>query len=620
MKLLAASLLGLAVLSGIDTSAAYSTANRGAPLFYPRTCHEETVVISDAPPVVRPGDLVPVRKIHKPARLEVVPHTVDDAAYAEPVPERAGTAPPSAPIVVTHLQRESRNHWGCLGIQRGRAGILRVLESSPGTRFYGHPDPAGFIGDNILAAVAFDLHEAIPALRKLLERPPVDHEIDRTSLRAQAAHGLAMLGDRDSIPKLEAFTTELENEKLSSVWRSTFLSLVEIDPDTASHYVISLLERMTGSHPPDRVRLDEVTIALPHILARDAAKALPLLQKLSAKDQLPNSYPNHSMCQVLGARVRLGDEPMAKVVRPAIEGNLDNNLATVCYSQFIEALAPGKSVKELPLLTYRGRYEELAELALSVHLKSDKTDRATLLKGLRKMIPSATQHFGNRNGQFGISSQYGYFLSALALAGDEKSIGELNTLIESPTESTDAPWVAARYAVLGDLPGAVLRAKKRLEIGERVGLDHGQLDTAGVGVAVNEGVRLVRALAAKNEPVFSLALYVRDHHVREEAMMTLSRKKPAAACEILGEGARASDEFVESTFWAMSVLGVECRTKMEALAGDRSVSEHVSGMALEHLAMTRAPTTATLASKWRSAGPRGTGHLDFVRIIMSSPE
>ena len=64
---------------------------------------------------------------------------------------------------------------------------------------------------------------------------------------------------------------------------------------------------------------------------------------------------------------------------------------------------------------------------------------------------------------------------------------------------------------------------------------------------------------------------------------------------------------VDAAFWGLSVLGTACRSPMETLASNAQVPDYVPRLAIEHLAMTRAPIDR-YPRHWRAT------------IIASSPE
>jgi hypothetical protein len=623
-------LLGAGVLAASPSAQAYSTANLGTSVIAPRLCHDERERATPpspaptAPPLL--PSLVPLRRIAPPAPLFIVPHTVDDAAWAEPIPERIappGTERPAPGLPGGPVLHESSNTWGCLGLARGQAGILRVLAAPPGARFYGHPSAADWLGDNILAAAAFNLKGGIPALRGLLERTPLPKtDIQQLSLRAQAAHALAVLDDRAWLPRLMAFTEELESAALVSVWENTFLSLELLDPEAASRYATALVERLSRTDAPP---LDKFAVVLDRLLPRDAERALPALRAISAASSSPRSYPGHAMCAVLATRIRLGDAALAKELRPAMVGTLDTNLATVCYAALVAAMAPGRDIAELPVLAHRARYHELAQLALRLRGRKDAAaprERTLLLRTLRAQWAAAAPAFANRRGSLGVDRQYGELLSALALAGDGPGTSELLSLVTSADEPDNAPWIAARYAVLGDLPGAREAATRRLELGMRRYPERGNVDDRTVGVVVTEPVLLVRALAAKGDPAWSLGLLQRDWSAREEAILTVSRRAAPETCELVTNAARqATGEAVDAAFWALSVLGDACRPSMDRLAHDPRAPDVVRGMALEHLAMIRADSAAGLLHVGQAQASSGLRlHLERTSRILGSPE
>ena len=105
----------------------------------------------------------------------------------------------------------------------------------------------------------------------------------------------------------------------------------------------------------------------------------------------------------------------------------------------------------------------------------------------------------------------------------------------------------------------------------------------------------------------------------------MSRSKPQGACELVANAARLASEpeVVDSAFWALTALGTQCQAAMARLARDRAQRGHVRGMAIEHLAMIRAPEAESLAASWETEGPRSSteqASLHRARIVLASPE
>lgn len=612
------SLVALACLSiagicdGPPSARAYTTASLTTGLSPPRylTCKDEPPQRPRAttPASAPPNDLALVPRVRSPGKLVIVAHLVDDAALAEPIPDRAPTAQAARPAPA--LSRESVNGIHCLGLVRGQASMMRVLSAPPGTHFYGHPEPRSFLADQMIAASAFDAKAAIAPLRITFARPLPNalakyQDFERVSMKGHAAMALAELGDVASAPAIREMLVALETLRLGSTWRDTLQALVTLDRATAAAYAVELVERMADGKTAAHPSAHDLGVVLDAIDAKDAARAIPALTRLGST--------GHDGCLAVGARLRLGDEALAKTVRPDLAGTLSTNLGATCYSQIVLALAPGRAMSELPILLLRARWEAIAELALVVRGR----DRTTLATRIRATLARPHQGFRDHDDT--------YRLGALATLGDEAALRDLYALVDAPQDDTDRPWVAAVYALHGGLPEARAHAQRLLQTGARRAVSNGEVDALTSGVAGSWPVKLVRELARQQSPLAALGLLQRDRHAREAAMFVVSRQKPQGACDLVTDAAHlaAEREVVDSAFWALTALGTQCQVAMGRLARDRAQPGHVRGMALEHLAMIRAPETESLAAAWAAEGPRSSAEqasMHRTRIVLASPE
>jgi hypothetical protein len=606
-------------LGGRPDAKAYTSASLTTAIARPRyvVCKEEP-----APPPPSPSrraapddDLMPVPRVPAPGKLTVIAHLVDDAALAEPVPLRLASASPREPAQV--LMRASVNGVHCLGLVRGRAAMLRVLAAPPGTHFYGHPYPRYFIADNLIAASAFDAKEAVAPVRAIFDRPlpkqlKAYDDLERLSMKGHAAMALAELGDVASAPRISELLVHMETLRLGSTWRDTFQALRQLDRPTAAAYALDLVERMSDGKAP-RLSGHDLEVLLDVLAEKDAARALPALTRLGAS--------GHDGCLAVGARLRLGDEALAKTVRPDLAGSIATNLGATCWTQIIGALAPGRSMSELPVLLFRARWEAVANLAVVLRDRgpAGAKDRATFVAKVKATLARPPQ--GLRDHDLALR------LGALATLGDEPSLRALYAIVDAPNDDGDRPWVAATLAVRARLPEADLHARQLLETGIHRHVSNGEIDALTSGVAATWPVKLVRELARQKSPLAALGLLQRDSHAREEAMFAVSRGKPEGACELVTSAARLvptnEHEAVDSAFWALTALGATCEPSMDRLARDRTQPGAVRGAAVEHLAMIRAPSAATLAAAWEAEGTRSGAErasLHRARIILSSPE
>jgi hypothetical protein len=618
---LAASVVLACAFAGKPEARAYTSASLTTAIPHPRyvVCKEEPAQPPPAPSrrAAPEDDLTPVPHVRAPGKLTVIPHLVDDAALAEPIPLRLASASPREQAPPQVLMRESVNGVHCLGLVRGRAAMLRVLSAPPGTHFYGHPHPRYFIADNLIAASAFDAKEAIAPIRAVFERPlprelKAYDDFERLSMKGHAAMALAELGDVASAPKLRELLVHLETLHVGSTWRDTLQALRQLDRPTAAAYALDRVERMSDGNAP-RLSGHDLEVLLELIDTKDAARAVPALTRLGAG--------GHDGCLAVGARLRLGDEALAKTVRPDLAGSIATNLGATCWTQIIGALAPGRSMSELPVLLFRARWESVAELALVVRDRgpAGAKDRATFVAKVKTTVAKPPQ--GLRDHDLALR------LGALATLGDEPSLRALYAIVDAPSDDGDRPWVAATLAVRARLPEADPHAQRLLETGIQRHLSNGAIDALTSGVAATWPVKLVRELARQKSPLAALGLLQRDPHAREEAMFAVSRGKPEGACELVASAARLvpthEHEAIDSAFWALTALGTACQSPMERLARDRAQPGVVRGAALEHLAMIRAPSAAALAAAWEAEGPRSGAErasLHRARIIIASPE
>ncbi|MBS2013964.1 MAG: hypothetical protein JST00_13830 [Deltaproteobacteria bacterium] len=631
-----AALFGVGVVAGafddagvVRTAGAYTTASLTTSIWHPRylTCKDEPPLRAppepSTPRVAAPGEeLVPVPRMRAPGRLTVVPHLVDDAALAEPIPDRApvaprGVEPPPAPVAPPPVLRASVNGIHCLGLVRGRAAMMRVLGAPPGTHFYGHPYPRYFIADNMIAASAFDAKDAIAPIRVVFERPLPsairEHDdMERLAMKGHAAMALSELGDVASAPRIRQVLLSMEVLRVGSTWRDTFQALHRLDRATSAAYALDLVERIAdGKVEKGRHSSHELGVVLDALDPKDATRALSALKRIEAT--------GHDGCLVTGARLRLGDAPLAKTVRPDLEGSIRTNLVATCYSQIVAEVAPGRSISELPILLLRARWQAMADLAIALRDQGPAAakDRATLVAAIRKKAAAAPVGLRDHDAS--------YRAGALATLGDEGALRDIYAIVDDPSDDTDRPWVAATYAVRARLPDAHAHAQRLLELGIRRAVGHRETDALTSGVAVTWGVQLIRALARQGSPLVALGLLQTDHHAREEGMFAVARGKPQGACDVVAKAAHLTTDgqVTDGAFWALTALGAQCQPQMEGLARDRSQPGHVRGMAIEALAMMRAPSTQGLADAWANEGARSgveRASLQRTRIILSSPE
>lgn len=544
-------------------------------------------------------ELIPVPRRRAPATLVIAPLLVIDVAVEQPIPSRRASparplpleAPPEEVVTI-----EGENDYHCIGLPRGKARILRVVGAGPGARFGGGRDPHGYRWDNLLAAGMFDLREAIPALRRELDRPipaALDHHAvhERLDEKRSAIFSLADMGDVVSTERILSFLRELETKQVSGFWAEALEPLARLDPEAAQRYATEVVQR--ASQHGDRADFLVRTV-LP-FFTRPSPDARAALQKLDAgTDGNPSRW--HHSCSILAARLRVGDEALAQALRPDLAGDLTTNRATVCYDEVIGPAFPGEAPDEVDTLLKRRRYDEVLRLierarALEGEGKLDRAmvvARQKLLEWLQKHRQDsdvASARITN-----GIPETNAKHLAAMAALGDAGALRDLYRVIDDPDNVGTGPWIAAALALRFGFDGAADHAANRLRLALEQRTERWSRDAwprRGQLVITEHGV-LVEALAKRKDPRFSLGLLDRDAYARSVATNVLAREKTERACEIVGGAAKhAEGAAVQQAFWAMSVLGEACRDTMWRLLGDRAQPRDVRGMALEALAMMR---------------------------------
>lgn len=628
-RLAIATAAAIGALALAPAASAYSSATHAGPVYRDRwlVCHDE--VDAPLPPPPRPQPKVdplsasPVPRVPRPAPLLVVPHQPDDVSFAEPLPARHAHPRPEDPPPPVVVMRESQNTYLCTGYLRGKAGIVRVVDAPPGAHFYGHTHGDSWVEDNMDAAVFFNVTEAIPGLRKSFDRPVPAHpsnyrEYARVTRKAVAANALAELGDKEYSPHIARFLLELEASTQTGLWDATFAVLARNDPAEAERYAVEVLERYAaGKKTPPPHSLYRV---LGSITARSKARIMPTLARLS-----PSDDPGHDECKVVATRLRLGDEAVAKKLRPSMEGTLSTQFAVACYSQTVAAMYPGKDISELPALVLRRRYEAILEL---VHaLRSDPSpkaaaSRAKLKAELDKLSTLPELTAGPTSRLFDPKSRVRW-LAARAGLGDAAALHDLYVDVDS-ADAEDAPWVGAWAALYLDLPQALEHAKKRLERGivttphlAETTLDRG-------GISASWPARVVEILAERQSPLFALGLLQRDTFAWESAFYILSRRRDAPVCDLVASHLKdATEPSMDHALWALTTTGDRCRFAIERVARDRTQPGHLRGMALEYLAMVRHEPTLSIGAAWAKEGERELTEkaaLQRVGIIARNPE
>ena len=623
----AASVTALATLTVAPPASAQSS-----PVFFPAryvVCHDEKAApapaASPSTEAVPALALVPVARKRAPAPLDIAPLEIADVALVEPLPVRAPlpTALPTAPVEKIVLL-EGENDFHCTGFTRGRAGILRVVSAPRNARFAHHGDGVSWRLVNYRAAGAIGMTDAIPHLRREVDRPvpsgPADNAtFDLLDAKLHAMRALGDLADKESAPRFVTFLRSREDESYSTIWEDALEPLARLDPTAAQAYAVALIRRIAEGKraPTDPKAADGATLVrevLPLLTTRSAAD-LAVLQRLASDPT--GSYPGWwDACNVLAARVRLGDDALRKELRAELATDLRTNRAAVCYSELMPVAFPGDDPDEVDTLLFRQRYEALLTFLdrARVLAKEGKLDtrwrdaQKKILTWLRKRSSDPDIAAGPSDRRYN-PIRRAQHLAALSVLGDASARTDLDRLVDDPTDDGVAPWIAAEQALRFDLAGAADHAAKRL----RWAVDHftrrfdTDLDPMRGPLTVNDHVRVIDALAARGDPRFTLGLLDRERWGREAAATHLARKLPESACDLVAaEAQRAAPtsiggDSIDDVFWSLSLLGDTCRPAMWKLLQDTTEPPRVRGMALELLAMLRDPRISGMLEK---TGPR----------------
>lgn len=591
----------------------------------------------DDSPVLSPtrasaaNELEELPKRRPPPKLEVAPLFVADVATPSPIPSGhkeveliALTPPPTL---------ESRNDYRCIGLVRGAPGILRVVGAAPGARFLRHPYPSSWVESNVDAAGAFALRENIPALEKMFNRPVPSHveayvKLERLRLKVAAASALADMGYAQVTPEVLAFVRERETTDFPAFWEDSLEALARLDPAVAHDYAVEALARIGATPEHDTREANHVRELLPLLRERDSAALAALVKVHAEVDPKLTGSGGYESCLIFAARIRVGDDTLRDELRQELS-DLRTNRSSVCYSETVAAAFPGEDPVEVDTLLFRHRYVELLRLVKAMERaeRAGKADarfepaRNKIMAWLIKRGGDPDVKKDETDRRYN-SVERARHLALGAFLGDEAALGSLYAMIDDPEEDGVAPWIAAAIALDLDLPKAADHAVKRLLIARTQHTERFSTElwpTRGK-VTVTEHVEVIDRLVARKDARFALGLLDRNVFAREATVHWVSLLRPKEACSIVATNAAAAEEkSIQDAFWALSVLGAECRSAFEKVWKERP-SPAARGMALEALAMLRVQSIAS------DVEPTGQKKDDIrparerARIIFLSPE
>ncbi|HWB78197.1 MAG TPA: hypothetical protein VG755_24700, partial [Nannocystaceae bacterium] len=237
-------------------------------------------------------------------------------------------------------------------------------------------DPAR---DAAVLAAYFDLKETIPALRRMLVTPMPEGAkgthawLEVHALRAEAAYALAQLGDVQSADEIVKHVRDFETHGHGTLWADTLAALTQLSPPHASAYARDFLARieladLRMSMPGGSSQL----AALAPIIATQDREALPVLRRLTAgedtgstsKPRIPLSSA-HGWCQLMAARLAIGEQPLVDDVREQFAGSYSGTMVATCDGAFLKTF--GRDAKDVDiLLRHLGRDDNGFDAGISL--------------------------------------------------------------------------------------------------------------------------------------------------------------------------------------------------------------------------------------------------------------
>ncbi len=547
-------------------------------------------------PKAKPRDVrVRVPKKRRPRVLDGTDLVTIDVSTAQAMPTRRTNASrsPATPMVMI----ESRNDYRCFGWTRGKAGVLRVIGAPRGAKFYGHTNTEWYRQDTIIHAGTFNVREAIPKLRRILERPLPTVERWRQSAlvntRRDAAIALADLGHTASAKLVLRHVELLEKIDDYNYYQEAVDALKRLDPRLAEQHALDVLIREEAK--PTR-RRDMLNRTLLPLISTKSVRARTVLETMWNR-----LSPAGVGCHVAAKRIEQGVTAVLDELRPHLEKDLRSQFSANCYSQVVHAAAPGRDPDELPILLFRQRWTELIQLLTTMHHHDARGRADPRYPIARQKILSWLRQRTNQRLYRATKNTIRFsdvmYMVALAHLGDDAANGALLAFIGDGKTRGSEPWIAAKHALALDIDGV----SKALDGLLMSGVRHGSYPQAkkikrGRHMLTPQG-EVFEALARKDDPRLALGLLQDSGWVRGIAAHAFARHRHASACDLVGNAAKeAVDDAVQFSFWALTRMGDACRPKMKALAMDTSQPPVVRGMAAEHLAMMRDKTALRLSN------------------------
>ncbi len=496
-------------------------------------------------------------------------------------------------LICTDATAATRVH--CVGPVKAHDTLhaaLHVGDLAPGRN---HDDETNGVADATIAASYFNVRDVVPELRELLKirlepRDRGEHSLfDKQGVRAEAASGLAHLGDTASAAAIAELVGEFEHDGYGSLWDDTLAALALIDPARASRYALDFLGRTTDfkmSMPGGSDKL----IALDYLRADEHPEAV--LEQLARREE--HGY-DPAYCRFQAARVRF-DAAWHANVRKQLLASYSGTWLAGCANAILATFGSDAD-DAAALIRHLGRddtgmdfgvtnlaYQRILELIEK--LPAGDPARGVLHKGLAER--SAWPHVAKPSHPNYSLHFVAFHRAALAGLGDAEARTALFALIDDPAEHEGNAWLAAYWALRLRLPGAADHAGALIVRG--VGYANG--DRRGVFENLRAHVLDVFAERFPDDPRWTVLLLDGEtlSLASEQAMAKLSRHPPPKTCATVTAAAKhAATVAANHAFLALTVLGTTCLPELEQLADDATALSEVRGAALEIVAALESP-------------------------------